>query len=208
MARKTTDKPGDRLDPREYEFCRAYVIIPNGTKAAIAAGWSPKSADSVAVALLKRPLIQAEIARLQHNTAEAAGVTAAEVAREYMRLGRADMRDFFEWTPRGIKIKSSAKLTEDQARAVRSVTDITTTTIGEDGKKKTTRRVKVELHDKKGALDSACRQLGFNAADKADVVVTHRVDGDDATDAVIRAFEGLQRGRGTPGDGEPGPGDP
>ena len=46
-------------------FVREYLIERNGTRAAIAAGFSAKSAAVTASKLLKNPKIQAELTRLQ-----------------------------------------------------------------------------------------------------------------------------------------------
>jgi phage terminase small subunit len=50
-------------DPREDRFETFYVDNPNGTQAAIAAGYSPKSAHTIAHRLLKRGKIKDAIAR-------------------------------------------------------------------------------------------------------------------------------------------------
>ena len=51
-------QPGDNLTSRQREFVRQYQLHDgNGTKAAIAAGYSPKSAQPIASENLSKPMI-------------------------------------------------------------------------------------------------------------------------------------------------------
>ncbi|MEW8200415.1 MAG: terminase small subunit [Candidatus Thiodiazotropha endolucinida] len=54
----------DKLNPRQQMFCREYIIDFNGTRAAIAAGYSKKSAKQMATENLSKPHIQNAIAEL------------------------------------------------------------------------------------------------------------------------------------------------
>ena len=42
---------GENLSPKEEEFCRQYLVLRNGTRAAIAAGYSAKRARATACEL-------------------------------------------------------------------------------------------------------------------------------------------------------------
>lgn len=48
-----------RLTPREQRFVQEYAIDLNGTQAAIRAGYSPKTARSIASEILQRPAVKA-----------------------------------------------------------------------------------------------------------------------------------------------------
>ena len=48
-----------RLTPKEQRFVEEYAIDMNGTQAAIRAGYSPKTARSIASEALQRPIVKA-----------------------------------------------------------------------------------------------------------------------------------------------------
>ena len=74
-------------DPREERFVTLYVENPNGTQAAIAAGYSPRSAHTIAHRLLKRGKIKDAIARRNAELmVELDFISAADCARD--RQGR------------------------------------------------------------------------------------------------------------------------
>ncbi len=62
--------PACQLSPRREIFCTEYVNGATGTAAAIAAGYSPKSARVQASQLLAMPEINARVAELQKQAGE------------------------------------------------------------------------------------------------------------------------------------------
>ena len=72
-------------------------------------------------------------------------ITADQVLQEIVRVAFADMSQFVEWTPDGIKIIDSAELTKDQLAAISEV-------VAENG-----RIVRIKLHDKAKALELLLR---------------------------------------------------
>lgn len=63
-----------KLNERQKMFCRCYAKNFNGTKAAIEAGYSEKTADSQAVELKKLPRVSKEIERLKQIAIDKLGV--------------------------------------------------------------------------------------------------------------------------------------
>ena len=61
ISRDATQGPrADRmLTPKEQRFVEEYAIDLNGTQAAIRAGYSPKTARSIASEVLQRPAVKA-----------------------------------------------------------------------------------------------------------------------------------------------------
>jgi hypothetical protein len=59
------ETPGDALNERQEAFCRAYVELPVGIKAARAAGYAPAAARRQATRLLKHPLVIRRIYELR-----------------------------------------------------------------------------------------------------------------------------------------------
>jgi hypothetical protein len=59
------ETPGDALNDRQEAFCRAYVELPVGIKAARMAGYAPAAARRQATRLLKHPLVIRSIYELR-----------------------------------------------------------------------------------------------------------------------------------------------
>jgi len=106
------------LTPRQYQFCAEYLIDFNGSKAAIRAGYSPKTAKEQAYDLLTRPHIQAEIDRRKAKLAQKTEITAERIVRELAKIAFANMKDFTRWSEGGVVLIDSNSLTSDQTAAV------------------------------------------------------------------------------------------
>lgn len=66
----------DKLTDKQRVFCEQYVIDWNGTRAAIHAGYSEKSARGIASENLLKPLVSEYIEHIQEDIAKLAGVSA------------------------------------------------------------------------------------------------------------------------------------
>lgn len=143
------------LKPKQQRFVDEYLIDLNGTQAAIRAGYSAKTARSIASELLTKPDIQEAIKSAQATLAESVGVTPEKIVKEYARLAFSNMRDFATFGPDGIELKNLADMDPDAARCVAEISE------GKQG-------LKFKLHDKKGALDSLAKHLGM-FVDKTEV---------------------------------------
>jgi len=93
MARR--GKP--EIPQRQLEFVAQLLLLGgekygNGRAAAIAAGYSPRTADVTAAQLLANPKIQAIIAKRQQTLAIRADVTLDKVVRELASVGLSDIR--------------------------------------------------------------------------------------------------------------------
>lgn len=71
----------DELSPKRRVFCREYVLDSNGTRAAIRAGYSDRTAKMQASQMLAMPAVKAEVERLQAAAADASNVTLAKLYR-------------------------------------------------------------------------------------------------------------------------------
>ncbi len=109
---------GSGLSAKREEFCQQYLVDLNATQAAIRAGYSRKTARSQGQRLLTNVDIMARIEQLKDERAERTRVTQDKVLTELARLGFSNMRDFMEWGPSGVRIKSSDELSEDDSAAV------------------------------------------------------------------------------------------
>lgn len=140
------------LSVLQQKFVDEYLIDLNGSKAATRAGYSARSAATMASRLLSYPHIAAAIAEGIEARAARARVTVDRVIDEYARIAFSDMRRFVEWGPGGVALKSSADMRHIDAACVAEVTETKTATGG---------TVKFKLHDKRAALDALSKHLGL-----------------------------------------------
>jgi len=83
------------LTDQQERFCREYVIDYNGTRAAIAAGYSEKTAREQASDLLTRPHIANRVDELNGKRLQKADVTAEKVIQRLANLAFFDPRRLY-----------------------------------------------------------------------------------------------------------------
>lgn len=132
-----------RLTPKEQRFVQEYAIDLNGTQAAIRAGYSPKTARSIASETLQRPVVKAATRKaLQANEPRLQMLTT---------MAFYDPRDAIKWDPeRGLVVTNP-----NMIQSVRRVTR-------KDPKTGLKRRiiVSVKFVDKLRAIRELGRRLG------------------------------------------------
>jgi len=148
-----TQQPGE-LTPKQKRFALEYTIDHNGTQAAIRAGYSANGADVQAVRLLANASVQAAIQRDSEKTARKLEITRERIVAEYAKLAFSDMRKFAKWDASGVELMDSESLEDGDAACVAELGQ----TVTEHGGS-----IRFKLHDKKGALDSLAKLLGFDA---------------------------------------------
>ena len=91
---KSQPKTFAKSTEKRATFAREYLIDRNGTGAAIAAGFSVRSAAVTACKLLRNPKVQAEIARLQKASCDRLEITLDAVNQELAKLAYVDAGQF------------------------------------------------------------------------------------------------------------------
>lgn len=165
------------LNKKQARFVEAYLADPNSRRAAIAAGYSVKTAAQQGCRLLKHSAVARALAEGQAQVSERTGVTAEMVVAELARIGFAKITDLVSWRSavREWQVKENAdgeeeivlaitnqvqfvdsdKLPPELAAAIAEVTRSANGTI------------KIKLHDKVGALTKLGLHLGvFGRVDK------------------------------------------
>jgi len=143
---------------KEEKFCLEYVKCGCGSKAATLAGYSQKTARTIASNLLTKVDIQERIKSLKANIAETIGVSAVMIANELKKLAFTNIADTrTSW----ITLKDFKKLPEEVKAAIAEIHHETKEV---DGKK--TAMVKIKMHNKVGAIEALNNMLGFNAPSK------------------------------------------
>lgn len=141
-----------KLTPKQAEFVRQYLVDLNATQAAIRAGYSERTANRIGPELLGKTCIRDAIAAAQSKREQRTEITQDKVVSELAKIAFGNISDVMEWGPRGVVLKSSSELTEDQAAGVAEVSENTT----KDGGS-----LKLKRHDKVKALELLGRHLGM-----------------------------------------------
>jgi phage terminase small subunit len=136
---------------REEIFAREYVVDLNGTRAAIAAGYSAKGADVAAARLLGNARVKQSIAEIIEQRTKKLEISADEVLTELHRLAMSNFLDYATIQD-GVAYVDLSKLTRAQAAAIQEVT-VDEWLEGDEKKKHTVRRTKFKLADKRGSLE-------------------------------------------------------
>ena len=149
---------------RHERFCQEFIIDLNGTKAAIRAKFSKKTARSKASQLLTKVNIQQRIAELQKKRSERTAISQDRVLKELAMIGFSDLRNYItiDKLTGAIQAKGFEDMPKDESRVLKSVKEDRMIKEDADGKKTTVYdKVKFELWDKPKALEMIGRHLGM-----------------------------------------------
>ncbi len=112
----------DGLLPKQAKFVAEYLLCGNASQAALAAGYSPKTAATIGQENLQKPAIasllaqkQVEIAKRQDERLEKMELTNERIAREIARIAFFDPRKMFHADGRP---KEITELDDDTAAAI------------------------------------------------------------------------------------------
>lgn len=86
------------LKPQHRRFCELYLKEPNGTAAAIAAGYSQKTAGVIAHEILQRDDVKAYLAERASKLQAVAVADVDRITRELAAIGFADLRKVMDDT--------------------------------------------------------------------------------------------------------------
>ena len=146
-----------KLTPKHALFVREYLSDLNATRAAIAAGYSQKTASAAASRLLRNVKIRAEIDKQTAERSERLEISADRVLQELARLAFLDPRRFFN----ADGIAKPITALDDTARALAGM-DVEELFAGRGDDRRQIGVVrKYKLADKKAALELLCKHLGL-----------------------------------------------
>lgn len=159
----------DGLLPKQAKFVAEYLISGNATQAALAAGYSPKTAYKIGAENLRKPQIasllevkQSEIAARQDERLAAMELTQARVQREIARIAFFDPRKMFHADGRP---KDVTELDDDTAACIVGL-DVLEEWVGHGEDRVLVGHVKkYKIANKNVALDQASKILGMYEKD-------------------------------------------
>lgn len=102
------------LTPKQVIFVAEYLIDFNATRAAMAAGYSKKTAAQLGYQLLHKPSIQAEIKRQTALVMEHLGITSQRVLLEYLKVAFADITNFVEFGQKEVQVMGAFGPVKDE----------------------------------------------------------------------------------------------
>lgn len=153
-----------KLTAKQERFCQEYLIDFNGTQAAIRAGYSPKTANEQAAQHLAKLSIQDFIKSRQKEFADKVGISREKVISEYAKLAFFDIRKVLNVDG---GLKQTSEWDDDSAAAIAGLESYDEKEPDSGMVLGTVRKIKIS--DKRAALDSICKVLGYNSPDKSEV---------------------------------------
>lgn len=142
-----------RLRKKRQLFTEEYLIDLDATKAAVRAGYSPKTAHSQGHRLLKDPVINAAIQQAMKERARRVELKADDVIEELRRIAFTNMSDVVSINESGATfLKNSESWPEDSKSAVAEVAFI---------ENNSGVHFRIKMHDKIKALELLGKHLGI-----------------------------------------------
>jgi len=146
------DRP---LTLKQELFVKEYLIDFNGTRAAIAVGYSKKSAREAASEMLTKPNISKALSVEVSKLKAMKDVETEKIITELKKLAFADIKDLLSFDKDGVTFKNSNEVDGTLIQSVSSTTTEYTNSKTGDVTKKTT--LSLRLWDKPKALEMLAR---------------------------------------------------
>lgn len=163
MAKKPST---DDLNERQKIFCREYIYDWNGTRAAIVAGYSEKTAAVIASENLTKPNIQAYVREIQEDLEKIAGISRLRIAQEHLKIINTSIAHLHNtWLTR----KEFDLLTDEQKSAIQEISTKSTTEKDAFGNPVAHEYIKIKLYDRQKSMDSLTKLFGWEAAEKLEI---------------------------------------
>lgn len=175
--KKTKTKArGKTLTPLQKKFCDIIHLMEisgrvNQAEALRLAGSKcrGKALKSAASRMLTNVNVSAYLSRARARVKRAVEMTEEEILHEYANLARSNLPSYYNDDG---SLKKFSQLTEAQAAAMQSIDIEEHEYKNKRGQKGVTRKIKIRLHTKKGALDSLSKIRGMMKGDAEEAART------------------------------------
>ena len=159
------DKIIEKLNDKEKLFVMEYLVDLNKTQAVIRAGYSPRSAESQACRLMKKPAVKDAIDIAMAERSKRTGITADRVLMELAKIGFVNPGDFMNLDTGAVKKDASPYDTA----AISSIKIKKSESFGETGSSTSEER-SIGFHNKTKALELMGKHVGlFDDSVKIDI---------------------------------------
>jgi phage terminase small subunit len=151
--------PKKKLTSKQEVFVAEYLKDLNATQAAIRAGYSKKTAESIGAENLRKPQIQSKIQEAMAKRSERTQVDQDNVIKELAKVAFSNMCDVADWGPEiGIRLHESDSISDTARGAVQKIKRRLSK--DNDGNYSVD-SLEIQLHDKLKALEMLGRHLGM-----------------------------------------------
>lgn len=138
-----------KLTEKQKRFVQEYLVDLNATAAAKRAGYSEKSASRIAVELLNKTQVSAEIQKHQAKRQKRTEITQEKVLQELAAIAFANGYDFAQVIKPGVvRVIPTEEIPQDKRKAVASI-------------KETANGTEIKTYDKVRALELLGKHLGI-----------------------------------------------
>lgn len=138
-----------KLTEKQKRFVQEYLVDLNATAAAKRAGYSEKSASRIAVELLNKTQVSAEIQKQQAKRQKRTEITQEKVLQELAAIAFANGYDFAQVIkPSVVRVIPTEEIPQDKRKAVASI-------------KETANGTEIKTYDKVRALELLGKHLGI-----------------------------------------------
>lgn len=149
------------LTAREEKYCQEYVLKLDKTKAAIAAGYSKRSAKEIGYENFTKPHIKQRIEEIRQEIKEKLGIDEHSVLTEMASLSYWNIQDFMD---EGNNVKDLSQLDRDMLKPVTGIkVKRTIITVGDKTVESTI--IDLKMADKRASLQDLGRHLGVYEKD-------------------------------------------
>jgi len=167
--KKEADKEPE-LTEKQVLFVAEYLTDFNATRAAMAAGYSKKTAKQIGYENLTKPYIQEEVKRQTELVTSSLGITSQRVLLEYLKIAFADISEYVTFGQREVQVMGAfgpiyegkgknkkpvmktVNFVDFKSSAIIDSTLISEVRQGKDG-------VSIKFHDKMKALEKVEKYL-------------------------------------------------
>lgn len=154
------------LTYKQEMFCNEYLVDFNASRAARASGYSEDTAGAIGHENLKKPEIQARIHQLRADMGKLFNITRERIAQEYARIAFGDIRKIFKEDG---SLLLPHEWDDDTAAAIAGIdSDELFEGVGREREQVGVTK-KVKLNDKRAALDSLVKLMGYAAPSRTEL---------------------------------------
>jgi len=174
------------LTYKQQRFCEEYILDWNATRAAIAAGYSEKTARSIACENLTKPYIKAYIDECKNNIEQLAGVSKLRAVKEWAKLAFSNVTDIFDIVDGRVVLRDGLTKLSDLPRE--------TTDILSELQENPAGGVKMKSYCKDNALKQLSDLLGWSSPQKIESTNIN-IDAEPTDEQKQEAIERVSKGK-------------